>query len=55
VIAVRVYDQEGAGGIYDGPITLLPQNEYKEFWRSYRSNSYGQSGSFMEWLSYYLD
>jgi hypothetical protein len=54
VIAVRVYDQEGVGGIYDGPITLLPQNEYKDFWRSYR-NAYGEGGSFMEWLSYYLD
>jgi hypothetical protein len=55
VIAVRVFDQEGAGGIYEGPITLLPQKEYKEFWRSYRSNTYNNGSSFMNWLSYYLD
>ena len=24
VIAVRVYDHDGAGGIYEGPVTLLP-------------------------------
>ena len=54
VIAVRVYDQEGDGGIYDGPVTILPQAEYKEFWRNYRSNS--TSGySFMDWLSTYID
>ena len=54
VIAVRVYDQEGVGGIYEGPITLLPENEYKEFWKSYRDNTYN-GNSFMSWLSYYLD
>lgn len=53
VIAVRVYDQTGPGGIYEGPITLLPQSEYKEFWRSYRSRYY--PNSFWEWLSYYFD
>jgi hypothetical protein len=55
VIAVRVYDQEGVGGIYDGPITLLPQKEYKDFWRNYRSNSHNNGNSFIEWLSYYFD
>ena len=55
VIAVRVYDQEGVGGIYEGPITLLPEKEYKEFWRSFRSNTYNNGSSFMSWLSYYLD
>ena len=55
VVAVRVYDQEGAGGIYEGPITLLPENEYKEFWRTYRMNSLNNGNSFLNWLSYYLD
>jgi hypothetical protein len=55
VVAVRVYDQEGAGGIYEGPVTLLPEKEYKEFWRTYKYNSYNSGNSFMSWLSYYLD
>jgi sialate O-acetylesterase len=53
VIAVRVYDQEGQGGIYEGPVTLLPQKEYKQFWKSYRMNSGGDN--FFNWLSYYFD
>jgi hypothetical protein len=53
VIAVRVYDQEGVGGIYEGPVTLLPQKEYKQFWRSYRMNSGGDN--FFNWLSYYFE
>jgi Beta-galactosidase/beta-glucuronidase len=54
VIAVRVYDQVGNGGIYEGPVTLLPQSEYKEFWRNYRANrSTGEN--FVDWLSSYFD
>jgi sialate O-acetylesterase len=51
VIAVRVFDQHGDGGIYEGPVTLLPRDEYKQFWKTYRSDSY----DFFEWLSYILD
>ncbi len=51
VIAVRVYDQEGAGGIYNGPITLLPRSEYKQFWRKYRDDNY----NFVDWVAYYFD
>lgn len=51
VIAVRVYDQVGAGGIYEGPITLLPRNEYKQFWKIYRSDNF----DLYHWLSYYFD
>lgn len=54
VIAVRVYDQEGAGGIYEGPITLLPQNEYKLFWKNFRQNSYS-GDNFFSWLSQYFE
>ena len=54
VIAVRVFDETGAGGIYEGPVALVPKNEYRDFWRSYRTNS--QSGDdFFSWLSYFLD
>lgn len=55
VIAVRVFDQGGEGGIYEGPVTLLPQSEYKEFWRSYRSNTYSSGNSFVDWMAEYFD
>jgi sialate O-acetylesterase len=51
VIAVRVYDQVGDGGIYEGPITLLPRNEYKEFWRKYKDDQW----DFYHWFSNYID
>lgn len=34
VIAVRVYDAMGVGGIYEGPIGLITQDNYIDFWRS---------------------
>ncbi len=51
VIAVRVYDQEGKGGIYEGPITLIPRTEYKSFWRDYQENQkeYFSWWSLFEW------
>jgi hypothetical protein len=51
VIAVRVYDQDSRGGIYEGPITLLPRSEYKDFWKRYRSDHF----DLYHWLSYYFD
>jgi hypothetical protein len=33
VIAVRVYDKDGPGGIYEGPVGLLTQTKYIEYWR----------------------
>lgn len=51
VIAVRVYDQQLGGGIYEGPITLLQRSEYKQFWKEYRDENF----DFYHWLSYYLD
>lgn len=51
VVAVRVYDQGQGGGIYDGPITLLPRNEYKQFWKEYRDENF----NFHHWFSYYFD
>jgi hypothetical protein len=32
-IAVRVYDSGGGGGIYEGPVGLISQIKYIEFWR----------------------
>jgi hypothetical protein len=34
VIAVRVYDGFRDGGIYDGPIGLITQKNYREYWQN---------------------
>jgi len=39
IIAVRVYDSGGSGGIYEGPIGLITQTKYIEFWR--KNKNYG--------------
>lgn len=36
VIAVRVYDARGVGGIYEGPVGLITQENYIDFWRRKR-------------------
>jgi len=38
VIAVRVYDSGGEGGIYEGPVGIISQDKYIDFWRK-RKNS----------------
>jgi sialate O-acetylesterase len=37
-IAVRVYDGFMDGGIYQGPIGLITQDKYREFWNKQKSN-----------------
>jgi sialate O-acetylesterase len=51
LIAIRVYDQESRGGIYEGPVTIIPRSEYKAFWRRYQDdNSYSFSWwSLLDW------
>lgn len=46
VVAVRVYDQQIRGGIYEGPVVIVPANGYKEFWRKYDNDRtyYGHGG-----------
>lgn len=34
VIAVRVFDGRGVGGIYEGPVGLITQDNYIEFWNN---------------------
>jgi len=34
VVAVRVLDTGGVGGIYEGPVGILTQTKYIEYWRS---------------------
>lgn len=36
VIAVRVYDARGGGGIYEGPIGIVPQTKYIQYWNNIR-------------------
>lgn len=50
VIAVRVFDAVSNGGIYQGPITLLPRKEYRAFWKEYT-----RSFNWEQWWSYYFD
>lgn len=35
-IAIRVYDDHGQGGIYEGPIGLISQKKYIDFWKKHR-------------------
>lgn len=51
VIAVRVYDQQERGGIYEGPVNLVPRSEYKQFWKEYRSDNF----DLYNWITYYFD
>ncbi len=37
VISVRVYDRGGAGGIYEGPVGIVSQAKYIDFWRKRKS------------------
>lgn len=45
VIAVRVFDERGNGGIFEGPVTIIARSEYKEFWKKYRDEHYDYSYS----------
>jgi sialate O-acetylesterase len=33
-IAIRVYDGQGDGGIYEGPVGIVSQKKYIEYWRN---------------------
>jgi hypothetical protein len=32
IIAIRVYDSYGSGGLYEGPVGLITQEKYSKFW-----------------------
>jgi hypothetical protein len=38
VIAVRVLDTGGAGGIYEGPVGIITQTKYIEYWRKIKDS-----------------
>ncbi|MBN1597968.1 MAG: beta galactosidase jelly roll domain-containing protein [Bacteroidales bacterium] len=39
-ISVRVYDSGGSGGIYEGPVGIISQKNYIEFWKNNRNNKW---------------
>jgi sialate O-acetylesterase len=51
VIAVRVFDGTGRGGIYQGPVVIVPRSQYKAFWKQYREeNAESGTPSFFSWF-----
>jgi beta-galactosidase/beta-glucuronidase len=38
IIAVRVLDTGGAGGIYEGPVGIITQTKYIEYWRKLKKS-----------------
>ena len=38
VVAIRVLDTGGVGGIYEGPVGILTQTKYIEYWRSIKQS-----------------
>jgi len=40
IIAVRVLDTGGAGGIYEGPIGIISQTKYIEYWRKVKKGNF---------------
>lgn len=39
-IAIRVYDKGGIGGIYEGPIGLMDEDNYEDYHRKHRDSRY---------------
>ena len=37
-IAVRVYDTHARGGIYEGPIGIVPLSNFVKYWRNHHNN-----------------
>jgi len=40
VVAVRVLDTGGVGGIYEGPVGILSQQKYIQYWKEIKNNRY---------------
>lgn len=52
VIAVRVYDHHDQGGIYEGPVAIIPSNQYKSFQEYHRKNNLDH---IIEWVEYLIE
>ncbi|NJO88236.1 MAG: hypothetical protein HC831_04125 [Chloroflexia bacterium] len=40
IIAVRVFDQGGEGGIYEGPVGIVSQSKYIDYWRKRKRSNW---------------
>ena len=38
ILEIRVYDTGGFGGIYEGPVGLMTQDKFRQYWKSKRRN-----------------
>lgn len=44
VLAVRVHDHGGRGGIYEGPIGIISQERYADYWENVRHHRHNHHG-----------
>ena len=49
-LAVRVHDDMGHGGIYEGPVGIMTSEDYAAFWKILRESRKGSFKSTMDWL-----
>jgi Beta-galactosidase/beta-glucuronidase len=54
-IAVRVYDGQGLGGIYEGPIGIMTADNYHIFKKKHHSDSYSYSYSYKSFWGFVYD
>ncbi|WP_430972646.1 glycoside hydrolase [Sunxiuqinia rutila] len=38
ILEIRVYDRTGLGGIYEGPVGIMTQDQFRKYWKSKRRN-----------------
>ncbi|MGQ7867822.1 beta galactosidase jelly roll domain-containing protein [Sunxiuqinia sp. sy24] len=38
ILEIRVYDRAGLGGIYEGPVGIMTQDQFRKYWKSKRRN-----------------
>jgi sialate O-acetylesterase len=52
VVAVRVHDHGGFGGIYEGPVGIISQSKYIDYWEMVRRDRgvIDSPGSFVRWV-----
>ncbi|HZY26449.1 MAG TPA: beta galactosidase jelly roll domain-containing protein, partial [Bacteroidales bacterium] len=54
-IAVRVYDGQGLGGIYEGPIGIMTADNYHIYKKKHHSDSYSYSYSYKSFWGFVYD
>jgi sialate O-acetylesterase len=38
LLEIRVFDSGGSGGIYEGPVGIMTQDQFRAYWKSKRRN-----------------